>query len=121
MTGRFTLNAVSSSFKFGLYEDAANPVLLVHGQVNRIGCSPRLVPTAGDTKSSDPVDAQTQRDALDRVMKALAPHMRGPQDHGSRTSRCTWRARLGSARCAHAQDRGGPLRLQPAAPTAPAA
>ncbi len=77
MTGLLTLNAGSSSLKFGLYEDADEPRLLVHGQVDGIGRAARLVRTAGDTKSSDSVDAHTQRDALDHVIKALEPHMRG--------------------------------------------
>lgn len=76
MTGILTLNAGSSSLKFGLYEDADEPDLLVLGQVDGIGGKARLILTAGDTKSSAQVDARTQHDALAHVMTALAPHMR---------------------------------------------
>ena len=82
MTGLLTLNAGSSSLKFGLYEDAAEPDLLVHGQVDGIGGAAQLVLSAGETKTSGPVEAQTQHDALDHVIKALAPHMRGLQITG---------------------------------------
>ncbi len=76
MTGILTLNAGSSSLKFGLYEDAKEPELLVHGQVDGIGRAAQLILTAGDTKVCEPVDVQTQQQALDQVMTALAPHMR---------------------------------------------
>lgn len=77
MTGLLTLNAGSSSLKFGLYEDAAEPDLLVRGQVDGIGGAARLIVDTGETKTSGRVEAQTQHDALVRVIKALDPHMRG--------------------------------------------
>lgn len=77
MTGLLTLNAGSSSLKFGVYEDAEEPDLLVHGQVDGIGGTARLILITGDTKTSDQIDAQTQHAALEHVMTALAPHMRG--------------------------------------------
>lgn len=82
MTGLLTLNAGSSSLKFGLYADDAEPRLLVHGQVEGIGTAPRLSLDTGSAQSHETVTAETQQDALRRVMDALAPHMRGVQITG---------------------------------------
>ncbi|MDO6589869.1 acetate kinase [Loktanella sp. D2R18] len=77
MSGILTLNAGSSSLKFGLYEHADEPVLLVHGQIDGIGQKAQLILHHGEMKVCDQVEAQTQHDALQSVMNALAPHMRG--------------------------------------------
>ncbi|MEM8657029.1 MAG: acetate/propionate family kinase [Pseudomonadota bacterium] len=77
MSGLLTLNAGSSSLKFGLYRAAREPELLVHGQVEGIGRSAHLILSAEGRSSRADVAAQTQAEALVRVMEALGPHMRG--------------------------------------------
>ena len=77
MSGLLTLNAGSSSLKFGLYRAAREPELLVHGQVEGIGRSAHLILSAEGQSSRADVAAQTQAEALVRVMEALGPHMRG--------------------------------------------
>ena len=77
MTGILTLNAGSSSLKFGLYDDAEDPDLLVHGQVDGIGRAAQLILNAEGTEMCEQVSARTQQDALTHVMQALAPHLSG--------------------------------------------
>ena len=77
MSGILTLNAGSSSLKFGLYEQADDPSLLVHGQIDGIGQNAQLILHHSATTVRDQIRAETQHDALQSVMKALAPHMRG--------------------------------------------
>jgi len=72
MTGILTLNAGSSSMKFGLYRDAPNPVELLHGQIDGIGDTAQLIVTTPEGKSTTMVDAATQADALTRVIETLA-------------------------------------------------
>ena len=77
MNGLLTLNTGSSSLKFGLYKDAAEPDMLLNGQVDEIGSSARLVIAVNHEKTSNPVDAPTPGAALEHVIKALDPHMHG--------------------------------------------
>lgn len=77
MTGILTLNAGSSSMKFGLYRDARDPEELVHGQVDGIGRATQLTLHGPDGKHSRNVDAPSQTEALDRVMEALTPYLGG--------------------------------------------
>ena len=72
MTGILTLNAGSSSMKFGLYRDAADPVELLHGQIDGIGTAARLILTTSKGTTATKVAAMTQGDALTRVIEALA-------------------------------------------------
>lgn len=71
MTGILTLNAGSSSMKFGLYRDAADPVELLHGQIDGIGAAARLILTTPEGTTATKVAAPTQADALTRVIEAL--------------------------------------------------
>ncbi|MEM9426725.1 MAG: acetate/propionate family kinase [Pseudomonadota bacterium] len=82
MSGILTLNAGSSSLKFGLYEHADDPVLLVHGQIDGIGNAARLILQSGNTKTEEHVSADTQHDALNLVIKALATHTRALEISG---------------------------------------
>lgn len=75
MSGILTLNAGSSSLKFGLYRAAAEPDLLAHGQVEGVGRAARLILTAQGKVSRSDIHAGSQADALTAVMRALAPHM----------------------------------------------
>ncbi|SFU21758.1 acetate/propionate family kinase [Sedimentitalea nanhaiensis] len=72
-----TLNAGSSSLRFGLYRDCEDPVELVHGQVDGIGNSAQLVLSTPDGKASHPIDASTQAEALNAIMQAVTPHLKG--------------------------------------------
>ena len=77
MTGILTLNTGSSSLKFGLYHDAEDPEMLVHGQVDGIGASAKLVLQTGEDRTSRSVNADTPSKALEHVIIALAPHIEG--------------------------------------------
>lgn len=82
MTGILTLNAGSSSIKFGLYLDAPEPEQLVHGQVDGIGDGARLVLHTKVATTTVGVNAPTQADALDAAMQALSPHLSGLEISG---------------------------------------
>ncbi|MEO1238657.1 MAG: acetate kinase [Pseudomonadota bacterium] len=77
MTLILTLNTGSSSLKFGLYEDAAEPALILHGQVDRIGAEAQLIVNADGAKTKRSVPAATPASALDQVIAALRAHMPG--------------------------------------------
>jgi len=77
MSGLLTLNAGSSSLKFGLYRDAPEPEMLLHGQVDGIGQKAKLVLDIEGHKSDAPVAAETQAQALDAVLSAVQPHLEG--------------------------------------------
>ena len=77
MNGLLTLNAGSSSLKFGLYADAAEPELVVQGQVDGIGQAARLILTGAGAEIDEPVEAGDHAAALARVMAALSPGMQG--------------------------------------------
>ena len=77
MTGILTLNAGSSSLKFGLYRDAVEPVLLLDGEVEGIGANARLILSHAGTTSKEAVNADTQGAALETVIAALGPHLGG--------------------------------------------
>ncbi|MDX8352855.1 acetate/propionate family kinase [Cognatiyoonia sp. IB215182] len=72
-----TLNTGSSSLKFGLYEDAAEPVMLLNGQVDKIGADARLILDMDGVKSKQVVPATTPAEALDQVITALRMNMPG--------------------------------------------
>ena len=74
MSGILTLNAGSSSLKFGLYHDGPDPVEWVSGQVDGIGNTARLAITVSGATTSRPIDAPSPTIALEHVMAALAPH-----------------------------------------------
>ena len=76
MTAILTLNAGSSSLKFGLYRDADEPELLLHGQVDGIGNTAQLVLCHRSKKTKTPVLAVTQSAALEAVIHALQPYIR---------------------------------------------
>ena len=77
MKGVLTLNAGSSSLKFGLYDDTVDATLRVGGQVDGIGRTPQLVLQTEDNSTTTPCSAQTHRDALVAVLDALAPYLEG--------------------------------------------
>jgi acetate kinase len=68
-----TLNAGSSSIKFGLYDTAPDPVEHLRGQIDGLGPQARLV--IGETSTE--VAAPDHASGLDAILAALAPHMAG--------------------------------------------
>ncbi|NIA71357.1 acetate/propionate family kinase [Pelagibius litoralis] len=77
MSSLLTLNAGSSSLKFGLYRAAPEPDLLADGQVAGVGNTAQLILRVGNNASQTEISAETQASALAEVMRALAPHMFG--------------------------------------------
>ena len=69
-----TLNAGSSSLKFGLYGAQPEPELIVTGQVENLGLAARLVIDGGPTSELGPTD---HAQALTQIMGALAPYLDG--------------------------------------------
>jgi acetate kinase len=68
-----TLNAGSSSIKFGLYDAAPEPVEHLRGQIDRLGPDARLVLDGAVTEVSAPDHAA----GLAAILDALTPHMDG--------------------------------------------
>ncbi|MDG4648479.1 acetate/propionate family kinase [Roseibacterium sp. SDUM158017] len=75
-----TLNAGSSSIKFGLYAPGPEPEERLRGQVDRLGPEARLVVTTGTggAGGARAVDATDHAGGLRAILDALAPHL-GPQ------------------------------------------
>ena len=67
-----TLNAGSSSIKFGLYDSAPEPEERLCGQIDRLGPEARLV--IGDTSSD--VDAPDHAAGLSAILDAMEPHLK---------------------------------------------
>ncbi|MEM1351640.1 MAG: acetate/propionate family kinase [Pseudomonadota bacterium] len=77
MSALLTINTGSSSLKFGLYLDASEPELVLHGQVDGIGLAPTLLLEVAGTKSKTPVAAETPEAALAAVISHLQPYLEG--------------------------------------------
>lgn len=77
MSAILTLNAGSSSLKFGVYDTAAEPEMLVHGQVDRIGLDAQLILRGRAGKQVSSVEAPDQAAALDQVISALTGELHG--------------------------------------------
>ena len=77
MSGILTLNAGSSSMKFGLYHATEEPEELLQGEVDDIGDSTRLILETPHERRTTAVHAPTQQDALSAVMDALEPFVDG--------------------------------------------
>ncbi|MEI4197341.1 hypothetical protein [Roseovarius sp. E0-M6] len=77
MTGLLTLNAGSSSLKFGLYRNTQEPALLVVGQVDGIGSTSRLILGTDDAATETPCDVATHGAALECIINALGPYLDG--------------------------------------------
>ncbi|TQE98804.1 MAG: acetate/propionate family kinase [Spiribacter salinus] len=75
MTGLLTLNAGSSSLKFGLYGNTPEPTLLVGGQVDGIGAASQLILRTDDRKTKTPCGAATHREALECIIETLEPYL----------------------------------------------
>lgn len=77
MSAILTLNAGSSSLKFALYEDAPDPAMLLHGQVEGLGNQACLHLDGIAQPERHDVIARSPDEALALVIKALAPHLQG--------------------------------------------
>ncbi|MCR9236025.1 MAG: acetate/propionate family kinase [Alphaproteobacteria bacterium] len=77
MTGILILNTGSSSLKFGLYRASVEPVMLVDGQVDRIGQAAQLSIQSDAATFDQPVAAATHSEALAVALKALETHQEG--------------------------------------------
>lgn len=77
MSTILTLNAGSSSLKFGLYRSAAEPEMLLYGQVDRIGQHAQLIIKGRGRKQVSDVPAPDQAAALDQVIAALRGELDG--------------------------------------------
>ena len=72
MSGILTLNAGSSSIKFGVYSEAAEPDLLMVGQIDNLGPVAKLVVKGGETRDLGHADhASGVRAILDVVEPVL--------------------------------------------------
>jgi acetate kinase len=72
-----TLNAGSSSIKFGLYATAAEPVEEARGQIDALGPEARLVVEADGRQAEHAIGPADHATGLARLIEALAPLLRG--------------------------------------------
>lgn len=72
MSAILTLNAGSSSLKFGVYEAAAEPVLLMTGQVENLGPAARMVVKSPE-KTMTELGAADHAVALRAILSAAGP------------------------------------------------
>lgn len=69
-----TLNAGSSSVKFSVYGTGATPELMTQGHIDEIGPEARLILGSEPPR---PLGATDHASALDAILSALAPHLKG--------------------------------------------
>jgi len=72
-----TLNAGSSSIKFGLYRAEGQPVEEARGQIDGLGPAAQLVIEAGGAKSKTEIAAADHGEGVQSLIGALAPLMEG--------------------------------------------
>lgn len=72
-----TLNAGSSSIKFGLYRAAPEPDEIARGQVEALGAQARLLLSSQAGPEARPVRAPDHAAAVTQILGALAPHLKG--------------------------------------------
>jgi len=77
-----TLNAGSSSIKFGLYREGDDPVEEARGQVDGIGPDAALVLDAGEGETRAAVAAPDHQAALAAIIAALKPLLAGDEIAG---------------------------------------
>jgi acetate kinase len=74
-----TLNAGSSSIKFGLYAAAEEPVEEARGQIDALGAEARLIVEAGGAETVTPIGPADHAKGLTALLGTLAPLMAGRQ------------------------------------------
>ena len=72
-----TLNAGSSSIKFGVYDTSDEPKEEARGQIDALGPEARLVIEAGGTVAVTPIGPADHATGLERLIAALAPMFAG--------------------------------------------
>ncbi|MEM6463601.1 MAG: acetate/propionate family kinase [Pseudomonadota bacterium] len=72
MNAILTLNSGSSSLKFSLYEQLAEPRMVLNGQVEGLGSKPRLIIRRGSHVTDRAFDGNTQSEALSGALQALS-------------------------------------------------
>ncbi|WP_284264330.1 acetate/propionate family kinase [Roseicyclus amphidinii] len=72
-----TLNAGSSSIKFGLYTAAPEPVEQARGQIDALGAEARLIVEAGGDRNVTAIGPADHATGLAALLEALAPLMAG--------------------------------------------
>jgi len=77
MTLILTLNAGSSSIKFGLYAAGADPVEEARGQIEALGAEARLILELQGGETVTPIGPADHATGLAALLEALAPHMAG--------------------------------------------
>lgn len=77
-----TVNAGSSSVKFGLYDTSQPPRSLARGQVSGIGSSPELTIKTGGKTDKHPIKAADQAEAFREILSALQPLLDGQEIKG---------------------------------------
>lgn len=77
-----TLNAGSSSIKFGLYRAAAEPDEVLRGQIDGLGPAARLVVEAEGGRTVKGIGTADHGTGLAALMEALGPHLAGQEIAG---------------------------------------
>ncbi len=72
-----TLNAGSSSIKFGVYDAHPSLSLLAGGQVDGLGPDARLILEAGEERQTRPVKAPDHAAGVEAILDAIRPVIRG--------------------------------------------
>jgi acetate kinase len=72
-----TLNAGSSSIKFGLYAASADPVEEARGQIDALGAEARLIVAVGGAETVTPIGPADHAAGLSALLESLAPLMAG--------------------------------------------
>lgn len=71
-----TLNAGSSSIKFSVYREGAEPELVIVGQVENIGAKARLI-LKDENKTSRDLEVTDHLGAVGAILEALQPYLKG--------------------------------------------
>ncbi|MEE4119883.1 MAG: acetate/propionate family kinase [Paracoccaceae bacterium] len=82
MAAILTLNAGSSSIKFGVYATGDDPDSLASGQVDRLGPEARLILEAGDGREERAVEAADHRAGVAAILAAIRPATAGREVAG---------------------------------------
>ncbi|WP_146348071.1 acetate/propionate family kinase [Phaeobacter marinintestinus] len=81
MTTILTLNAGSSSIKFGVYRAGAEPDLICTGQVENLGPVARLI-LKGDTRQETDIGPADHAAGVRAILTAIEPYLEGEQVSG---------------------------------------
>jgi acetate kinase len=82
MAAILTLNAGSSSIKFGVYAAGYDPDVLASGQVDRLGPEARLILETGGGRDERAVEATDHRAGVAAILEAIRPATAGREVAG---------------------------------------